>query len=48
MSESSVPLKQRWLAQFGPFTVISIGIILSFAWAAFLVWMMVCVLSGLI
>jgi hypothetical protein len=45
MSESAVSLKRHRLAQLGPLTIISVGIILSFAWTAFLAWLMVCVLS---
>jgi hypothetical protein len=48
MSESSIPLKRRQLAQLGPLVIISIGIILSFACAAFLAWLIVCAFSGLI
>jgi hypothetical protein len=48
MSESSVFLKRRRLAQLGPLVVVSVGIILSFAWAGFLAWVIVCVVSGLI
>jgi hypothetical protein len=48
MSELPLPLKRSWLAQLGPLTMMSVGIILSFTWAAFLGWLIVCVLNGLI
>lgn len=48
MSELPLSLKRRRFAQLGPLAMISIGIILSFAWAAFLAWLIVCLLSGLV
>jgi hypothetical protein len=48
MSESSIPPKRSRLAQLAPLTVISVGITLSFAWAAFLGWLVFCAVSGLI
>lgn len=48
MSELPLPLKRSRLAQLAPLTMISVGIILSFASAAFLAWLIVCILSGLI
>jgi hypothetical protein len=48
MSEPSVCLKRHRLAQAGPLTIVSFGIVLSFAWATFLGWLMVCLLDRLI
>jgi len=48
MSELPVSLKRTRFAQLGPLTMISIGIILSFASASLLAWLVVCLLSGLI
>lgn len=48
MSESSVPLRPRWLAQLWPLTMISLGVVLSLGWAAFLAWLLVCAFGGLI
>lgn len=48
MSESLVPLRQRRLGQLGPLAVISVGIILSFAWVAVLAWLVICILGGFI
>jgi hypothetical protein len=48
MSELSIPLKRSRLAQLAPLAIISIGIILSFAWTAFLAWLVVCACAGLI
>lgn len=40
MSESSMPLRQRRLAHLWPKTMISLGIVLSFGWAALLIWLL--------
>jgi len=47
MSELPLSLKRSWLSQLGPLTVVSAGIIASFAGAS-LLWLMVCILSGFI
>jgi hypothetical protein len=48
MSELPLSLNRTRFAQLGPLTMISIGIILSFASASLLAWLVVCLLSGLI
>jgi hypothetical protein len=44
MSQSSMTLGRRSLAQLWPMTMISFGIVLSFAWATLLAWLLVCAL----
>jgi hypothetical protein len=48
MSELSLSLKGTWFEQLVPLTMLSVGIIVSFASAALLGWLMVCILGGLI
>lgn len=39
MAESSMPHKRSRLVQVWPLTFISLGIVISFLWAAFLGWL---------
>jgi hypothetical protein len=48
MSESSIFHKRSRLIQLWPVTFISIGIVISFLWAAFLAWLILTALSDLI
>ncbi len=48
MSESSLPLGRRQLAQLWPLTMISLGVILSLGWAALLIWLSVFAFGRLI
>jgi len=48
MPEFSLSLKRSRFEQLGPLTMISVGIITSFASATFLCWLTVCILGGLI
>ncbi len=48
MSTISVRIRWQSLARLWPLTVISLGITISFFWAAFLTWLIVCAFAGLI
>jgi hypothetical protein len=45
MSTFTAPQGWRSLARQWPLTIISLGILLSFVWAAVLIWLVVCALG---
>jgi hypothetical protein len=45
MSTFSVAHRWRSLARQWPLTIISLGILLSFVWAAVLIWLLICALG---
>lgn len=45
MSTFSVHHRWRGLARQWPLTIISLGILFSFIWAAVLIWLLVCALG---
>jgi hypothetical protein len=48
MSESSLPVRRRRLAELWPITALCLGIVLSLGWVAVLAWLFVLILHGLL
>lgn len=48
MSEFSLPMRRRRLAELWPITALCLGIVLSLGWAVVLGWLLVLFLDGLL